>query len=298
MRYIGKADAAGRWYWVPARERIKLIQRSARLRLYADPLRRAYERGWLPTARLTLPEFLGIGAPKTGTTWLHHNLAAHPDLYLPDHKELHYFTGHRHRSLHWYARHFADAGQRMPGEITPGYAMLPTRDVRRLHALVPDARLMLLVRDPIQRAWSHAVMKLARELGRPVGDVSDDEFLAHFRGAHSLERGNYLQMIAKWRSVFPPEQLWIGSYDDIKEQPRRLLVEVFTHLGVTVDVDWDTFPHNEVIDRGVHGTADVFGKSSRPQVPERFIGPLESLLIPQIEQFAREYPHIGKRWLP
>ncbi len=287
----------GRWGWVPGRETLKTGLRRARLRAYADPVRRMYERGWLDKGRLRLPEFLGIGAPKAGTTWLHHNLAAHPDLYLPDGKEMHYFSSRQYLGLRWYAGQFTAAGDRTPGEITPGYSALPIRDIKRVHQLIPEARLLLLVRHPIERAWSHAVMKLARETGRDVSEVPDTEYLDHFRSPYSMERGDYLDMIDRWTQVFPADQLWVGSFNCITDKPRQLLIDVFRHLGVRDDVNWEHFPYAQVIDRGVHGTEDVFGRSTRPDVPERFLEALEPLLRPQIERFAERYPEIGTPWL-
>ena len=291
-------EAGGRWGWVPGRDHLKRISRMARLRLYADPVRRLYESGRLAAERLTLPRFLGIGAPKSGTTWLHHNMAVHPGLYLPKRKELHYFSGHQYRGLHWYAKQFGEAGDRIPGEITPGYATLPMNDIKRIHSLLPDVRLLLLVRNPIDRAWSHAVMKLARERSRDVTDVPDGEYLEHFRSRHSIDRGDYSRMIDQWRSVFRGDQLWIGSFDDIKEDPTRLLESAFVHVGTGTDVNWEAFPYAQVIDRGVHGTADVIGKSTRPDVPERFLEPLTEIYEPKIELLALEYPKLAKRWLP
>ncbi len=291
-------ESGGRWAWVPGRRLIKRLARSARLRLYANPVRQLYERGVLDRNRLTWPQFLGIGAPKAGTTWLHHNLAAHPNLYLPDRKELHFFTGHQYRGVRWYARQFSAAGDRMPGEITPGYATLPAAEIAGIRRLLPDARLLLLVRNPVDRAWSHAVMKLARETGRAIDEVPDAEYIAHFRGEHSMQRGDYRRMISTWTSVFPSERLWVWSFDDIINNPQRLLTSAFRHLGVDEVTDWSGFPYAQVIDRGVHGGTDVFDKSPGPDIPERLRPALEDLLLPQIEQLAECWPEIAKPWLP
>ena len=279
-----------------ARETAKTAIRQARLHLYADPIRRFYESGRISSQSLRLPDFLGIGAPKSGTTWLHHNLAAHPDLYLPEGKELHYFSDHQFRGLLWYARQFEDAGRRKCGEITPGYAVLPQRDIERIARLIPRVKLLLLVRDPVDRAWSHAVMKLSRETGRSLESITDDEFEAHFSGEHSTERGDYLRMIDSWTSVFSEDQIWIGSFDVLRDRPTDLLCDVFEFLGVSPDVDWSGFPHQKVIDRGVHGTTDVIGKNRGPQMPEHLAVRLRRALGPQIDAFAQRYPDIGDRW--
>ncbi len=279
------------------RETAKQWGRSVFRTLYTRPNRALYVRGTLSTDRLTLPRFLGIGAPKAGTTWLHHNMAAHPDLYLPEIKELHFFNVRTWLTMGWYSRQFTAAGHRVPGEITPGYAALPEGTVRQIATLIPEVRLLYLVRDPIERMWSHAVMKLARERDRAVGDVTDAEFLAHFEEEHATGRGDYVGAVDRWQKAFSPEQLWVGSFDDIKERPRDLLTEVFEHVGVRTDVRWEDFPAEKVIDRGVHRADDVFDKKPRQHVPDRFVAPLNELLAPQIEAFAERYPDIGKRWV-
>jgi hypothetical protein len=79
-----------------------------------------YTRGVLSPKRLTLPDFLGIGAPRAGTTWLDRNLRAHPDLYLPDRKELHYFDRYYHTALYVYTRRFRAGRGRVKGRDHPG----------------------------------------------------------------------------------------------------------------------------------------------------------------------------------
>ena len=185
---------------IPGRSRVRALAG----RMYGYPNVRLYATGRFAVEQLTLPKFLGIGAPKAGTTWLHHNLAAHPDLYLPPEKELHYFTVALHRGMRWYSSRFEDAGARIPGEITPGYIALNQRRIALVRDLMPDCRLILIMRNPVDRAWSHAVMKLARREGRTVESVSDAEFAAHFRGTMSRRRSDYLGTIKRWHAVFPP----------------------------------------------------------------------------------------------
>ena len=267
-------------------------------RMYGYPNARLYATGRFAVEQLTLPKFLGIGAPKAGTTWLHHNLAAHPDLYLPPEKELHYFTVALHRGMRWYSSRFEDAGARIPGEITPGYIALNQRRIALVRDLMPDCRLILIMRNPVDRAWSHAVMKLARREGRTVESVSDAEFAAHFRGTMSRRRSDYLGTIKRWHAVFPPERLMVASYDEIKEQPQQLLKRAIGHIGASTALDWTLFPYAEVIDRGLEGEDDVFGKTSTPSMPDRHRDVLAALYKSDIEQLADAYPEYAMRWLP
>lgn len=155
----------------------------------------ALRLGWRPRRVAHLPDFLGIGAQKAGTTWLHENLRCHPELYLPDAKELHYFDWDFHQSLRSYAEHFRDGADRVKGEITPGYSILSSIRIALIKDLMPDLRLLFLVRNPISRAWSQALMNLVGRTNRRREDVSDDEFRKHFRSTRSVKRGDYLTTI-------------------------------------------------------------------------------------------------------
>ena len=120
----------------------------------------AYRQGLLSPRALSLPHFLGIGAVKAGTTWLYRNLRCHPELYLPHPKEVHYFDQRFDRGLRFYAGKFEDGRARVRGEITPAYSALPPDRIRFIRSVMPDLKLIFLMRNPVDRAWSHALMDL------------------------------------------------------------------------------------------------------------------------------------------
>jgi hypothetical protein len=206
-----------------------------KLRYRIDPAR---------AAPLTLPDFLGIGAQKAGTSWLWANLRCHPHLFLPPRKELHYFNLYFYSGLAKYASLFADADGQVRGEITPAYGILPPRTIRFVRQIMPDVKLILILRNPIDRAWSRAKMVL-REPG--AKDINMDNFserelrraLVH---SSSLARGDYLSIIDNWLQFFPTQQLHICFFDDLVEQPMKFLGGIFEFLGVSTDVDWAQFP--------------------------------------------------------
>jgi hypothetical protein len=106
-----------------------------------------------------LPDFVIIGATKSATTWLSSNLSAHPRVFLPS-PELHYFSRHYDKGEEWYRSHFADArdGQ-LIGEKSASY--LPDAQTpHRLHRLLPKARLIAQLRNPIERAYSDYCMHI------------------------------------------------------------------------------------------------------------------------------------------
>lgn len=237
------------------------------------------------------PTFLGIGAPKCGTTWLHTELGHHPDVWLPPKKELHYFDrAHKYESpteladdtawkrlvspagwrKHQVLYRIGKIGQAMlqgrrddahfwknmvfgryddrwyrtlfpspdrynaTGEITPAYCMLLAEDVHKLQAINPDMRIIFLMRDPVERAWS----SLRYNAGRDMIDVDLSnlnavlDMIEEGDGDVHGGRGDYLRTLEVFGEVFDPSQILVGFYDAISSNPEELLTAVTDHLGV------------------------------------------------------------------
>jgi hypothetical protein len=183
------------------------------------------------------PDFLIIGAEKAGTTWAYDILRAHPDLFLPDVKEIHFFnrftsTGRktdnfRRRGLGWYDRHFDGAhGNMAVGEATPMYLCDPDAP-GRIRQTLPDARFIVLLRDPVARTWSHYRMARAK------GHVTDDlDTLIRRRDPAIIARSLYAAQLDRWFALFPRDRFLILFFEDVMAQPRPVLAQIATWLGV------------------------------------------------------------------
>lgn len=256
--------------------------------ILAAPERWCYTHDLLDREGLPFPDFLGIGAQKAGTTWLWENLDAHPEVYMARPKEVHYFDWNYHQSIRAYSRHFMRYPKgRIQGEITPEYGILQRRRIRFVGEMNPDLRILLLMRNPVDRAWSQAYMNLVRNTGRGYEEVPDHEFVDHFRSERSIARGRYSAMIEKWSEVFGREALFADLYDRIGTDPRGLLVDVFDHLGIEANVDWTQFPYERVI----------HAASGKPDLPERFREILLEIHARDIRYVAREFGGAAERWL-
>lgn len=211
-----------------------------------------YRLGIKSASGLTLPDFLGIGAQKAGTSWLYENLKAHPRAFLvAQAKEVHYFDKHfLDYDLEAYSRYFADGRGKIKGEITPAYSILPPRRIRYIRAVMPDVKLIFLMRNPIERAWSHAVMDLVTNRNAKFEDVSENDFVSHFHSPASQQRGDYETILDRWLAEFPRGQVFTGFFDDLARRPIPLLIDIFSHLGLPLDVDWSTFPHAQIFRKG------------------------------------------------
>jgi hypothetical protein len=178
-----------------------------------------------------LPNLIIIGAAKAGTTALYHYLGLHPEIYMSREKELQLFQRDDWRErLPWYERQFpVEAPVR--GEGSPVYTLYPAfpHVPERMSQAVPEAKLIYLVRDPVERFIAHYVEHYS--LGferRPFEQVAADlrpenQVLAGSRYATQLER--YLE-------IFPREQILLIDQEDLRARRRDTLTRVFDFLGV------------------------------------------------------------------
>jgi hypothetical protein len=211
--------------------------------LYATPIGSVKE--------LYLPDFLGIGAQRSVTTWLYENLRQHPQIFIPEQKELHYFDRNFSAGLRYYSYEFQAGRGKVKGEITPAYGHLSPGKIRLVRRVVPDVKLIFFMRNPIDRAWSQALMNLVDLPGKRMAEVDDSEFYSHFRSRRSMERGDYETILDNWLSVFPSKVMYIGFFEDIIHRPRELLGEIFAHIGVSTDVDWGSIPYDRAANKGL-----------------------------------------------
>jgi hypothetical protein len=253
-----------------------------------------YQTRILPTKDLCLPDFLVIGSPQSGTTWLHRNLNCHPGLFLPAKKEIHYFDRHFDMRLKNYAVFFESGKDRVKGEITPDYGILIQDRIRFIHSIMPDVRLILMVRNPIDRAWSAARRVFSKRYEKFWEEIDEDEIYDFFKNQTanydgdyepSLNYGEYSKIINKWLSEFPAEQLFVGFFDDISRRPKALMEEILEFLDVHVDIDWDDFP-----------LYSVFNKNPNVELPSKFKEYLEQLFSDDIESLADQYGEKVADW--
>ena len=175
--------------------------------------------------------FLGIGAQKAGTTWLYTMLSQHPDIAFPGHKEMHFWDKQfPHAPVSNYFNFF-NSPTLYEGEITPSYALLPLDAIKTLYQGAPKLKLIYLIRNPIERAWSAALMALQRAQ-MEIAEASDQWFLDHFYSKASLLRGDYEYCLRHWYSIYPAENLLLLEYEQLKISPNTLLNQCFEHIGV------------------------------------------------------------------
>jgi hypothetical protein len=184
-----------------------------------------------------LPNFLIIGTMKGGTTSLYNYLSVHPEVFMSETKELHYFVAEKNfpRGVGWYERQFREAGEAIAvGEASPDYTKYPLhRGVpERIAELVPDVRLIYVIRNPLERIRSHYLHDVARgKERRPIGEaVSGNE--------HYLAPSRYALQIEEYLKHFPREQLLLVRSESLRNDRRAAMARVHDFLGVKRD--WST----------------------------------------------------------
>ena len=218
------------------------------------------------------PTFFVLGAQRSGTTWLHRVLSAHPGVYVTRSKEPDFLY---RKILRQPIADYRDlfrppecdlAGPR--GDLSVNYAMLGDEAVRRVHRLMPDLRLILIIRDPIDRTWSQ--LNLLSRLMRPDGrdrqrtplDRASPERLRHLLTDPRFQRrSDYAGQIERWTRVFGRESLLIERYEDIAADPESVVGRILRHIGA--DDSW-TPDDPSLLRTRVYGS----GSESMPRLVE------------------------------
>lgn len=185
------------------------------------------------------PDMVICGAMRSGTTALTHWLKQHPDVYMPPVKELHYFDQHYDRGPGWYRRQFAGAGPgRVCGESTPAYLYLAEARQRMVHDL-PEARFIVSLRNPADRAWSHYLHN--RERGKEPLDFAaaleaEPDRLRRPEGRRQfsyLDRGRYAAQLADLVERAGSTRVLVLVFEtDVRSDPRRTYARVTEFLGL------------------------------------------------------------------
>lgn len=182
---------------------------------------------------MVLPNFLVIGAQRCGSTTLHTILDEHDEVYVPTRrKELHFFDDERNyaRGIGWYEEFFppsaAAAAYRAIGEVTPDYLFAP-QAAPRIAALLPDCRLIVLLRNPVDRAFSGYLHHV-----RILNERRDfDQFFAEQVDAR--DRGFYTRQLQRFQALVAREQLHVMISEELFQEPRRVLERLAAFLNLS-----------------------------------------------------------------
>jgi hypothetical protein len=174
-----------------------------------------------------LPDFLCIGVQRGATTWLHQCLAEHPEVFVPkNRKEIEFFSKYRDSGVEWYRSHFTPISSnhiRAKGELTPAY--LHEADFAFMHGVVPDVKLLVILREPISRAISAYEL-----LSDSFPGESFEETAVYTR--YFIDMSLYHERLKKLLGIYPREQLLVMTYDEVCRDSRLVFQTVCDFIGV------------------------------------------------------------------
>ncbi len=261
--------------------------------------------------------FLCIGAQKAGTTWLHQMLNLHPDLCLPDQKEVHFWDWYRRKGLHWYSCQFQQQKTRHEayfGEITPCYAVLQDHDIGEIRYLFPELKIIFIARDLLSRAWSALLMELRNStLGLEAGEFAkdhmseiekdkllreadpnqydDDYFMDKLQNRTHSQRSDYASGLRRWLNYFPKDQLLILDYNNVSKKPRELLRQIYGFIGVKDDIV-DSLDDDVIKKR--------FNVASDPKLNPKIRPSLQKKMETHLQQYTSDFnillEELGYKW--
>ncbi|MGB3402770.1 MAG: tetratricopeptide repeat protein [Microcoleaceae cyanobacterium] len=186
------------------------------------------------------PNFLVIGTQKGGTTSLYYYLAQHPQIVPSLIKEIEFWSHKQKRGLEWYLSHFLPQlkqGNFITGEATPSY-LDHSGVAESIYQAFPDIKLIILLRDPTDRAISHYYQWFSlRWESRSLQEAMNREINQYRESVWNqpnsyLARGVYIEFIKKWLDIFPREQVLILPSEDFYQNPAQVLTQVFHFLGL------------------------------------------------------------------
>ncbi|UJA20986.1 sulfotransferase [Thermoleophilia bacterium SCSIO 60948] len=238
----------------------------------------AAERGSVALApgaeRGALPNLIVIGAQKCGTSGLHFYLGLHPEIQMSQPKEVNFFIRERNwdRGVEWY-RGLFDPSKPIRGEASPNYTADPVFSgvPARMHSVVPDVRLIYIVRDPIERIGAHWVHNYAKQRTQ----TGLTETLRRDRTTY-VARSLYHDQLSRFLEYYSLDQVLIIEQEDLRADREKTLRTVFDFAGVAPDFTHPRFRHERHrTDRKTRPTplgnrlAKSRAKSARRVVPER-----------------------------
>ena len=239
--------------------------------------------------RGSLPDFLIIGAQKAGTSAFYELLSQHPSV-ISRPGEIHFFDVQYELGPRWYRAQFPTwrKSGMIVGDKSPYYLYHPLAPVRA-HSLIPKAKVIALLRNPIDRAYSQYWMNLRKNQEElPFSDAVkvEKERLAGLEDAilatgitnpfsshrlHSyLARGCYLEQIKRWQTYYPPDQMKILLYEDLRDNPEAVMREILPFLGLP---EYDRFDYQvgktnsyPPMDRTVRSELEAYFRSHNEQL--------------------------------
>jgi hypothetical protein len=254
------------------------------------------------------PDFLCIGVARAATTWMFDRLSQHPDVFLPKRKEVHfldeprqqikdhvlgikiyrasYFDINRESHWRWYYRIYRGQEGKMKGDMTPAYIDLSEDRIRIVAERMPSLKIILSIRNPVERAWSGLRRTLWERLGKKPSDLETLDTIRHaVMLPRVVEQCDYKSSIPCWEKFYDTNHMLYIFFDDIVEDPRSQLERICEFLNL----DKEKLPSPEEDRRRVNAAPS-------DKMPQEIRQHLEIYYRKQREYLERKFDRDLSHW--
>ena len=196
--------------------------------------------------------------------------------------KLYYYFGLR--TDKWYASLFKPGKGKVSGDITPAYSIMNKVAVEHAYSIMPHAKIIFIMRNPIDRAWSHARMSfdkkwdLYEKCNGDFKNIDNKSLIQHFKRKGLVLRGNYIRTMDIWESVYPVDQIYYAFYEDIAQRPKDLLLDIYRFIGVTAK---EIYVPKQI--------KNIITPSSKYEIPEAANRYLNEFYYKQIKELADRF---------
>ena len=194
----------------------------------------------------------------------------------------HYFTGTY--SDDWYLSLFKDGKNSVKGEITPSYSILSQNDIQQIKQLLPDLKIILILRNPIDRAWSQVRFDYMKD--RIDNIQSSEKIKAKIEHPSQCLRSDYLRIIENWSTHFKHDQIFISFFDDIIKNPKKLILDISSFL----ELDISKFKDSDAL-------VSSKNTSIKKDIPNEIEYYLAQKYYASIESLAKRFGNSSSDWL-
>ena len=182
----------------------------------------------------------------------------------------------------WYRSLFEKGKDKVSGEMTPAYSILEVKDIKKIKSLFPNLKIILILRDPIERAWSQIRFYMTRNEFDEKSDL--EQIKEYIDSPMQSLRSDYVNMIHNWNQVFGQEKLHICFYDDIQTKPEVFLKNIAQFLKVS-----NNFNHNFITKK-----VNVSIKKDIPKSIEYY---LANKYLEELNELSKIVPIYPQKWL-
>ena len=180
------------------------------------------------------PNFLFIGPDKSGSTWLYEIFKEHPQIFVPDIKDIYFFDRYYYKGWEWYASFFKGSeNYKAIGELSHDY-MFSIEAMLRIRNDLPGAKLFVILRNPFEKVVSHYLFLVRSGITNKPFEIA---IKTH---KELIEKCLYAKYLSQYINIFPKEQFKIFFYDDLKKDPRNFAKDIFDYLNVDfIELDFN-----------------------------------------------------------